>query len=182
VNAKHRQSAEKKALADTLLEHDCGTATSTAEARALAERVLRRDRLRVRVLTGATILLFLLTVVGIYWNFHLAKTEIYSKIFECNDQVFRRDITPVEAQILVLLTDAYMLQFKSILATLVAFGAILVAAVCTILLVLATRRATFRQIRVSLRVLSEQIETMRQSVQTGDSSGSSEAAKKPDAG
>ena len=65
MNAKHEQSAEKKALADTLLAIDSRMPTSSAEGREVAKEVLRRDRRRVRILTWMTIGFFLLTVIGI---------------------------------------------------------------------------------------------------------------------
>ena len=73
MNAKHEQSAEKKALVDTLLAIDSRMPTSSAEAREVAKGVLRRDRRRVRILTWVTIGFFLLTVIGIcgsvYWYY-----------------------------------------------------------------------------------------------------------------
>jgi hypothetical protein len=180
MNAKLEPSAEKKALADALLELDGRTVASTAEGRALAGRILRRDRLRVRLLTGSTIVLFLLAIAGIYWNFHLAKTEIYSKIWQCQEQMFGHGATKLELQILTLVQEAYISQFKSILMASLAFGGILAAAVCTLLLILATRRATLRQIQTNLVLLSKQIEMMRKSVQVSPSSG--ETSQKPDAG
>ena len=65
MNAKHEQSAEKKALVDTLLAIDSRMPTSSAEGREVAKEVLRRDRRRVRILTWMTIGFFLLTVIGI---------------------------------------------------------------------------------------------------------------------
>ena len=65
MNAKHEQSAEKKALADALLAIDSRMPTSSAEGREIAKEVLRRDRRRVRILTWMTIGFFLLTVIGI---------------------------------------------------------------------------------------------------------------------
>jgi hypothetical protein len=161
MNAKNEQSSGKKALADALLELDGRTETSTAEGKAIAGRVLRRDRLRVRLLTGMTIALFLLAAVGIYRSFSMAKNDIYSKIFECSDQIFARDMTGGELKILRLVQEAYMIQFHIVLMDSVAFAAILLAAVLTVLLVLAARRATLRQIQSSLLTLSKQIETMR---------------------
>ena len=73
MNAKHEQSAEKKALVDTLLAIDSRMPTSSAEGREVAKKVLRRDRRRVRILTWMTIGFFLLTVIGIcgsvYWYY-----------------------------------------------------------------------------------------------------------------
>jgi hypothetical protein len=161
---------EKKALADALLALDGRTATSTAEDRALAQRVLRRDRLRVRLLTAATIVFFLLAVIGVYSFFHLIIAEVRPKIFESLDEIFRQDLTRADQATLALLQDLQISQAKSIFRASAAIAALLVSAVCTVLLVLATRRTTLRQIQISLMVLSErieQIETMERSSQTG---------------
>jgi multisubunit Na+/H+ antiporter MnhB subunit len=164
MNTKYEPSAEKKTLADTLLAIESRTSTSSAEEREVVQKVLHRDRRRIRILTWATIGFFLLAVIGIYWNFHLAKTEVYSKIFRCQDQISRQDITGVERHILILLQEAYMSQFKNILAASVAFAAILVAAFCTVLLIMVTRRATLRQIQASLVALSEKLDALRPSL------------------
>jgi hypothetical protein len=165
MNPKREYPVDKKALPDALLELDGRAATSTSEGRVVADRVLRRDRLRVRILTGATIALFLLALVGIYGSFSYAKTDIYSKIFQCSDEVCKqgKGFSGVQLNTLTLLQDAYMILFKIVLMDSVALVAILVAAVCTVLLILTTRRATLRQIQASLLLLSDQVETMRRS-------------------
>ena len=43
------------------------------------------------------------------------------------------------------------------------FAVMLAAAVCTVLLIMATRGATLRQIQASLLALSEQFDTLQQS-------------------
>ena len=100
MNAKHEQSAEKKALADTLLAIDSRMPTSSAEGREVVKEVLRRDRRRVRILTWATIGLFLLMVIGIcggvYWYYvkvvpemnglHRSLVELYSQISKVEPQ------------------------------------------------------------------------------------------------
>jgi hypothetical protein len=163
MNTNQEHPADKKALPDALLEFDGRQATSAG--RALASRVLRRDRRRVRLLIGATIVLFLLALVGIYGSFSYAKTDIYSKISQCSEEVGKQGhgFTGVQLNTLTLLQDAYMIQFKIVLMNSLALAAILVAAVLTVLLVLASRHATLRQIQANLLVLSDQIETMRQS-------------------
>ena len=51
------------------------------------------------------------------------------------------------------------------------FAVMLAAAVCTVLLIRATRSATLRQIQASLLALSEQFDALQQSLQGGQSSG-----------
>jgi len=45
----------------------------------------------------------------------------------------------------------------------VLLAVMLAAAFCTVLLIMATRRATLRQIQVSLLAISEQLETLQRS-------------------
>ena len=65
----------------------------------------------------------------------------------------------------------YMFQLVSLWATVALFAIMLAAAVCTVLLIMATRGATLRQIQASLLALSEQFDTLQQSLQGGQSSG-----------
>jgi len=181
MNAKHEQSTQKNALADSLLELDCRKATSTADGRALAGRVLRRDRLRVRLLTGATIVFFLLAVIGIYWNFHLANTQIMPKFWKYSEEALKHKPTGVELTTAYFVQELYMSQMTSIWIASAAVAALLVAAVCTVLLVMATRRATLRQIQVSLLVLSEQFDTLQRSLHGSRSTGGGQATQEPDA-
>ena len=88
MNAKHEQSAEKKALVDTLLAIDSRMPTSSAEGREVAKKVLRRDRRRVRILTWMTIGFFLLTVIGICFSVYF----YYIKIVPAMDK-YQRDIS-----------------------------------------------------------------------------------------
>jgi hypothetical protein len=56
---------------------------------------------------------------------------------------------------------------------------LLVAAFSTVLLIKATRGATLRQIQASLLALSEQFDTLQQSLQGGQPSGGGQATPKP---
>jgi hypothetical protein len=182
MNAKHEQSSERKTLSETLLELDGGSAASTIEARTLADNALRRDRLRVRILTWVTIVFFLLSVIAIYGTFHLVTASIRPKIDESMDVMFKdKQITSTDLATLRLLQDLYIIQFKNNLVTSAAVATILVSAVCTVLLIMVTRRATLRKIQIILLVLSEQIDAMRQASRTNHSSGSGETPKPPNA-
>ncbi len=55
----------------------------------------------------------------------------------------------------------------------------LAAAFCTVLLIRATRGATLRQIQASLLALSEQFDTLQQSLQGGQSSGGGQTTQEP---
>src|SRR5208282_156617 len=57
------------------------------------------------------------------------------------------------------------------------FAVMLAAAFCTVLLIMATRRATLRQIQASLLALSEKFDALQPSLQGGQSSGGGQATK-----
>jgi hypothetical protein len=199
MNAKHEQSAEKKALVDTLLAIDSRMPTSSAEAREIAKEVLRRDRRRVRILTWATIGFFLLTVIGIcgsvYWYYikvvptmnglHRSIAELSPQILKMEPQISKPDeplykTNPLASTALVAVWQCHIL-YQILLATvggiLLLLVVMLAAAVCTVMLIRATRGATLRQIQASLLALSEQFDTLQKSLQGGQSSGGGQATK-----
>ncbi len=192
MNAKHEQSAEKKTLADTLLAIDSRMPTSSAEGREVAKEVLSRDRRRVRLLTRAMSGLFLLTVIGIclsaYWYYIKVVPEMnglrrgipvmYSDISKLEPQPSKPD--PL-ARIAMLAVEQchvlYMILLATVWGILVLLAIMLAAAVCTVLLIMAIRAATLRQIQASLLALSEQFDALQQSLQDGQSSAGVQATK-----
>ena len=70
-----------------------------------------------------------------------------------------------------------MIQLATVWGILVLFAIMLAAAFCTVLLIMATRAATLRQIQASLLVLSEQFDALQQSLQGGQPSGGGQATK-----
>lgn len=179
MNAKHEQPMGKKALADTLLELDSRTATSSADGREHIRRVLRRDRLRVRILMGATITFFLLAVAGIYGSFFMFYTFITPKM----DKILldTSELTGAERVLALGCRELYQSQIVGLWIISASVAALLMAAVCTVLLLLSTRRATLRQIQASLQVLSEQVETLQHSLRGSQSPGTSQTPPEPSA-
>jgi hypothetical protein len=190
MNSKHEQSAEKKALVDTLLAIDGRMPASSAEAREVAKEVLRRDRRRVRILTWVTSGFFLLTVLGIcgsvYW--YQIKVLPYMNHFERDFMEWAKSINvePLskdspQANLAVSMAIScrilYKIQLANLGGTMALFVVMLAAAVCTILLIRATRGATLRQIQASLLALSEQFDALQQSLKGGQSSGGGQATK-----
>jgi hypothetical protein len=194
MNAKHEPSAEKKALVDALLAIDSRMPTSSAEGGEVAKEVSRRDRQRVRVLTGMTVGFFLLTVIGICFSVFL----YYQKIVP-QREYFHRDSTLLEQQLakqesqpsqpdLLALIGRMtigqcwalsMIQVATLWANVAVLAVMLAAALCAVLLIMATRRATLRQIQASLLVLSEQLETLQQSLRASQSPGTSRTPQEP---
>ena len=186
MNAKHEQSAEKKALVDTLLAIDSRMPTSSAEGREVAREVLRRDRWRVRILMWVTSGLFLLTVIGLClsasWYYKTVVPELNrlrrgipvmnSDISKLEPQPSKPDPLPrIAMHAIEQCHILYMILLATIRGILVLFAITLATAVCTVLLIRASRTATLRQIQASLLALSEQFDALQQSLQGGHSSG-----------
>jgi hypothetical protein len=182
MNAKQEQSAEKNALVDTLLAIDSRMPTSSAEGREIAQEVLCRDRRRVRILTWATIGFFVLTVIGIclsgYWYYIKVVPEmnmLRRSILELEPQISKPDeqlykTNPLASTALMAAWQCHVL-YRILLATVggivALLASMLAATVCTVLLIMATRGATLRQIQASLVALSEQFDAMQQALQGG---------------
>jgi hypothetical protein len=192
MNAKHEPSAGKKALVDSLLAIDSSVPASSAEGREVAKAVLRRDRRRVRILTWATIGLFLLTVVGIggsAYFYHIKVTPSFEKlkkdIILLEQQLDKQqlkstkpDLVDWTARIAAAGTcTLFLIQFANLYGTLALFAVMLAAAVSTVLLIRASRTATLHQIQASLLALSEQFDSLQQSLQASHSSGGGQATK-----
>jgi hypothetical protein len=196
MNANREEPAGKNTLADALLAMDSRMPSSSAEGREIAKKALRRDRRRVRILTWATSGFFLLTVIGIcgsvYWY--------YLKVMPVMNHL-ERDVIPLIPQIHNLeggpsklspqtnlaISSAigcnilYKIQLANLGGTMALFAVMLAAAFCTVLLIMASRRATLGQIQASLLVLSEQFDSLQRSLQGGHSTGGGQATQEPGA-
>jgi hypothetical protein len=196
MNAKHEPSAEKKPLVDTLLAIDSRMPTKSAEGREVAQKVLRRDRRRVRILTWMTSGLFLLMVIGIcgclYWyDMKVLPVMIH---FDRDFNEWAKSTTPepdlskqspqtnLAVSTAISCRVLYRIQLANLGGTMALFVVMLAAASSTVLLIRATRGATLRQIQASLLALSEQFDALQQSLQSGQSSGGGEAPRKPNGG
>jgi len=111
---------------------------------------------------------------------HRSLVELYSQISKVEPQPSKPG--PLAETALLAAGQCYVL-YMILLATVwgisLLFAITLAAAVCTVLLIMATRRATLRQIQTSLLVLSEQFDTLQRSLQGGQPSGGGQATKEP---
>jgi hypothetical protein len=179
MNANREEPVGKNTLADTLLAIEGSMPGSSAEAREVAKKVMRRDRRRVRILTWLTISFFLLTVLGIcgcvYWytlkvlpTRNLFEGSLYKSVSQIHN--LEPDMSKYSPQTNLTLDTAvackilYQIQIANLGGTMALFVVMLAAAVCTILLIRASRRATLRQIQASLLALSEQFDTLQKSL------------------
>lgn len=129
------------------------------DPRRLTQQVLRRERRRMRVLAALAILLWLLAAVGVFFVVYVALWHLYPK-----HQKLMRDVAlgNVPAEQIVAIQASHF-QAVAICTRVIAasFAALTLAALCTVLLVLASRRATLHQINTSLAEISEQLKRLR---------------------
>jgi hypothetical protein len=150
----------EKELGEALLHLD---ATSTPDPKALTARILTRDRRRVRVLTWTSVGAWLLAVALVLYILVMFGLlfPLQAKLQQEAKQPTGR-VTPAERE--QLQHDAEIaFKMGSVLITL-AVGVLSLAALSTVFLVLASRRATLRQVNATLVDVSEQLRQLRQAL------------------
>lgn len=148
-----------KELGKALMNLDTGANTGSPDPRQLAGKVLQRERWRVRLLAGLTILFWLVAAAGVFFVLWVATWHLYPK-----QQKLMHDATlgklPVDK---VVEIQALHFQVVELCTRIVAaaFVALTLAALGTVLLVLVSRRATLRQINDQLAEISEQLKQLQ---------------------
>jgi len=143
----------EKELGQALLKLDMSPAQAAPDPRELTRKILARDRRRVRRLTGLAALFWVLAVAGLgllIWQYFKSLAPRLGAYVEGRRE-FQQD-----AAVWLLIGNA---SAGIILACIIA---LLLAAVCTVLLILASRRATLRQINANLVEICEQLKLLRQ--------------------
>jgi hypothetical protein len=144
-------------LSKSLLQAALAEQSGPLDSRDRTAQILRRDRRRIRLLGGATLLLWLLGACGIafvlyelyvhvpgYLAFRYEKTGTTS--MERRQSITESSLAGVQIGIVVISCSAAVLAL---------------AALGTFLLVLDTRRATLRQINASLALISQRLERLQ---------------------
>ena len=142
----------EKSLSDALLRGE-----DQIDVEALTERILRRDRRRMWFLGIACVIAWML-VVMLPWGTTL---PMLAKVVEHQVQLSRNPTTATSGQEQAESIEVLQIVKRGTMATF--FGSIasmLLAAVCTVLLVTLSRRATLRQVNARLRELSRQIKAL----------------------
>src|SRR5262245_2253929 len=152
-NWKGWMTMDEREMGRELLRWDTLGAGPGDDPRQLTRRVLRRDRLRLRILAGLTTLFWFLGAVGIFlliWTFLI---WVAPKLI----QVAREQgVRPVLVEVMA----------KGMAGVAVCVACLALAALFTIFLILASRRATLRQVNAQLREISEEVKSLRPSGQT----------------
>lgn len=148
-----------KEIGKALVSRHAGTSAGTPDPRQLVGKVLQQERGRIRLLTGLTILLWLVAAAGVLFVVYVAIWHMYPK-----QQKLMRDATlgnvSVEEIVAIQAIHFHALELCTrVIAA--AFVALTLAALCTVLLVLVSRRATLRQINNQLAEISEQLKQLQ---------------------
>jgi len=143
----------EKELGKALLNLDRASAPAPSDPRLLTQKILDRDRRRVRLLASLAMLFWVLTTVGVVClcPFYLIMVAPRLRAYQAGRARLENDW---DAWARVGDWAAYW--------TLGCILSLLLAALCTVLLILLSRRATLRQINASLMDISEQLKHLGQ--------------------
>jgi hypothetical protein len=149
----------ERELGERLLRLDAAELPGAADPRVLTWKILDRDRRRVRLLGVLSLILWLLGAGGV--AFTLVELGIHvPKYFALQRDIDNGRVGPEERQ---RRQEDYLGGFQIGLCVVAgSVAALALAALFTFLLVLASRRATLRQVNASLIAISEQLKELRQ--------------------
>jgi hypothetical protein len=123
---------------------------------ALTARVLRRDRRRVWLLGIACIIAWM-AVVMLPWATLL---PMLAKVAEYQANLSAVPALPPAEQKVQSLLVLQAVKLGTVLTFLGSVGSMFVASLCTVLLILASRRATLRQVNARLAEISSQVRAL----------------------
>jgi hypothetical protein len=164
-----------KDLARALLHLDAGQESLLPDPRQLTRDILRRDRQRVRLLAVLTGLLWLLAAAGLFLlvlSLHWYIRSVRIQEFEGKHLTRDSQAAPKDPQgkkpfpLIQPYLETGMLH-HSIPVIAGSVVALFLAAFCTILLVLSSRRATLRQLNANLIEICDQLKQMRRQEEAG---------------
>jgi hypothetical protein len=150
----------EKELGKALLDLDARTLAGTADPREPTMRILDRDRRRIWWQTALTIALWIGALFMVLWMLvALALLMPFEAHLRDDAQVARAGMTPeMRAQGEL---NAHIMSRMIVVGITCSVGILALAAGSTVFLVLATRRATLRQINASLLEISDQLKQLR---------------------
>lgn len=154
----------ERELGKALMNLDGATLAGTPDVRQQTWKILERDRRRVRRLTFVTVVVWLLAVALIL-GVLVAFGFIFPREAKLMSEIQQGKI-PAAEQGKLWMVEMVAFQKGTLL---MAFSITILsfAALSTVLLVFASRRATLRQINSSLVEISEQLRQMRQGPASG---------------
>ncbi len=140
-------------LGRALLNLDVVPSPAAADPRHLTRQILERDRRRVRLLAGLATLFWILTAAGI-----VCLCPFYVIVVAPRLRAYQAG----RAQLANDWNDWALVGDWAAYWILGCIISLLLAAICTVLLILLSRRATLRQINAGLAEISEQLKQLRQ--------------------
>ena len=141
----------EKYLGDALLRGE-----DPIDLDALTRRVLRRDRRRMWILGILCVIAWML-VVMLPWGTTL---PMLAKIAQQQGQVAGHAVTTNVSQQHQALSVEQILKKGITMTFLLSIGSMFAAAVCTVALILLSRRATLRQVNARLMEISSQLKSL----------------------
>src|SRR5262249_5201630 len=153
VYSKGRTFMTEKELGRALLNLDLTPAPAAPDPQQLTRKILDRDQRRIRLLAGLATLFWILTAVGI-----VCLCPFYVIVVAPRLRAYQAG----RAQLANDWNDWATVGDWAAYWILACILSLLLAAVCTVLLILLSRRATLRQINASLAGISEQLKHLRQ--------------------
>lgn len=136
----------------TLFNLDAAASPTEPDSSRMTRRILHGDRLRLRLMAGATTLFWVLTAVGM-----LCLCPFYVMVVAPRLRAYQAG----RAQLANDWNDWALVGDWAAYWILACVVSLLLAAICTVLLILLSRRATLRQISASLAEISEQLKPWR---------------------
>jgi hypothetical protein len=129
------------------------------DSRRLSAEIVARDRWRIRMLAGLTALLWLAGIAGVLYMIFWFNRFIIA--YTPSGPEFGEKWRDPAAELHTKMELHHSLEFCE-----AAVPVLLLAALCTVWLVLSSRRATLNQINLSLSEISEQLRELRRSART----------------
>jgi hypothetical protein len=152
----------EKELARAIQDVIAAQNRTVPDARQVVEEFTRRQQRRVRCLAGLSVLFWLLAVAGlILLVVGLDRFVIFVRVSDFPATQERSPLTETKHVPTQAMLHGTSLLHHSIALIGGSVLALLLAALCTIVLIFTSRRATLHQIQLSLLALSEQLEELR---------------------
>lgn len=145
-------------LGRALLELDAATLAGKNDVTAQTTAILQGDRVRVRLLTWASMAIWLAALVLIFGDL-----VYFALLFPRQALIFQQiDAGTLPHEHLAQIQRDLLIEFH-MGTLLIAFSVFIatLAAFLTVLLIVATRRATLRQVNANLAEICEQLKQMR---------------------
>jgi heme exporter protein D len=143
----------EKELGRALLNLDMAPSPPATDPRQLTRNILEHDRRRIRLLAILATLFWVLTAAGI-----VCLCPFYVVIVAPRLRAYQLGRAHLEHD----WNDWMMVGDWAVYWILACIISLLLAAICTVLLILVSRRATLRQINASLVEISEQLKQLSQ--------------------